>query len=54
MQPVAKVPLAEFAFQFVSLLQLELAQRKKAVRAAAQVFIGAGRQLRCGQRLACG
>jgi hypothetical protein len=43
-QPVAEVALAEFAFEFLGLLQLELAQREEAVGAAAQVFIGAGRQ----------
>ena len=48
MQPVAEIALVHFGVQFVRLLQPELAQREKPVRAAAQVFIGAGRQF--GQR----
>jgi hypothetical protein len=35
-QPVAEVALAEFAFKLLGFLQLELAQREKAVGAAAQ------------------
>lgn len=51
MQPVAKVALAQRVVQLISFLQLELAQRKKTVGAAAQIFISAGRQCADGQGL---
>ena len=53
-QPVAEIALAEFAFQLVVREQLELAQRKKAIRAAAQVVVSAGRELVHRQRFARG
>ena len=43
-KPIAKVALAQLAFKLVRLLQAQLAQGKKPVRAAPQIFVGAGRQ----------
>ena len=43
-QPVAEVALAKLGVKLVRLLQPQLAQRKKPVRAAAQILVAAGRQ----------
>ena len=53
-QPVAEVTFVQFAVQLAGLLQAQLAQCKKAVGTAAQVFIGTGRQPGHRQGLARG
>jgi hypothetical protein len=50
MQPGAEVALVQLGVQLVGFFQAQLAQRKKPVGAAAQVFVGAGRQPGQGQR----
>ena len=44
MEPQAEVAFVHLVFQLIRLFKTQLAQRKKAVRAAAQVFVGTGGQ----------
>ena len=54
MQPQAEITFVHHVLQFVRLLQAQLAQGEETVGAAAQVFVGTGRQARDRQRLALG
>ena len=54
MQPQAEITFVHHVLQFVRLLQAQLAQGEETVGAAAQVFVGTGRQAGDRQRLALG
>ena len=45
MQPSAEIAFIQVAVQLLGLLELELTQGEKAVRATSKVFVGAGRKL---------